>query len=162
TFPNGAHIDSLDPYTYDRWYDFLELFVAHQAPIVNQAVTRAAAPVIYQSAMGVNDAVTLPLDPIQQQPTYPSALSAFEALPQIRVLFDNGAGQSPTGSTTAGDPYPGFEQSFSGFPIPGTTAQTWYFGQGGTLTQQPPTAEGVDSYTSDAKAVPLTDYSANT
>ena len=38
TFTNGAHIDSLDPYTYDRWYDFLELFVAHQAPIVNQAI----------------------------------------------------------------------------------------------------------------------------
>jgi hypothetical protein len=108
TFTNGAHIDSLDPYTYDRWYDFLELYVAHQAPIVNQAITRAAAPVIYQSAMGVNDAVTLPADPIQLQPTYQSALSAFEALPQIRVLFDNGAGQSPTGSTTAGDLYPGF------------------------------------------------------
>src|SRR5207237_5241687 len=102
TFTNGAHIDSLDPYTYDRWYDFLELFVAKQAPIMNAALTRAAAPVIYQSAMGVNDAVTLPLDPVQQQPTYPSALSAFEALPQIRVLFDSGAGQSPTGSPAAG------------------------------------------------------------
>src|SRR5258706_12031943 len=31
TFTNGAHIDSLDPYTYDRWYDFLQLFVAHKA-----------------------------------------------------------------------------------------------------------------------------------
>ena len=47
TFTNGAHIDSLDPYTFVRWYDFLELFVAHQAPIAGQAVIRAAAPVIY-------------------------------------------------------------------------------------------------------------------
>jgi hypothetical protein len=78
------------------------------------------------------------------------------------VLFDNGAGTSPTGSTTAGDPYPGFEQSFSGFPIPGTTAQSWYFGPGGTLSHQLATAPGVDSYTSDANAVPLTDYGANT
>ena len=31
-FTNGAHIDSLDPVTYDHWYDFLELYVAHQAP----------------------------------------------------------------------------------------------------------------------------------
>ena len=23
TFTNGAHIDSLDPATFDRWYDFL-------------------------------------------------------------------------------------------------------------------------------------------
>ena len=44
TFTNGAHIDSLDPYTYDRWYDFLELFVAHQAPIVNQAVSPRRGP----------------------------------------------------------------------------------------------------------------------
>ena len=32
TFTNGAHIDSLDPATYNRWYDFLELYVADQAP----------------------------------------------------------------------------------------------------------------------------------
>src|SRR4029077_16103609 len=38
TFTNGAHVDSLDPYTYDRWYDFLELYVAHKAPIENAAV----------------------------------------------------------------------------------------------------------------------------
>ena len=30
TFTNGAHIDSLDPATFNRWYDFLELFVAHR------------------------------------------------------------------------------------------------------------------------------------
>src|SRR5438105_4072566 len=40
TFTNGAHVDSLDPYTFDRWYDFLELYVAHQAPIAGQAVIR--------------------------------------------------------------------------------------------------------------------------
>ena len=164
TFTNGAHVDSLDPATYNRLYDFLELYVAHQPPIDNQAVVRAAAPVVYQEAMGLpkTDVVTLPADPIQQQPSYESALSEFEALPAIRVLFDNGAGTSPTGSTTAGDPYPGFEQSFSKFPIPGTTPRTWYFGPNGTLTDQKPAAEGVDSYTSDATATPLTDYGANT
>jgi predicted acyl esterase len=164
TFTNGAHIDSLDPATYNRLFDFLELFVAHQAPIVNQAPVRAAAPVVYKEAMGLpaGDLVTLPPDPIQLEPTYESALSAFEALPSIRVLFDNGAGTSPTGSTTAGDPYPGFEQSFSEFPIPGTTAQTLYFGPGGTLGGKPPTAQGIDSYTSNASGGPLTDYSAKT
>jgi predicted acyl esterase len=164
TFTNGAHVDSLDPYTYNRLYDFLELYVAHQAPIVNSAVVHAAAPVIYQEAMGLpkTDVVTLPADPIQSQPTYESALSAFEALPSIRVLFDNGAGSSPTGSTTAGDPYPGFEQSFSKFPIPGTKARSWYVGPGGTLNEKQPTAEGVDSYTSDANATPLTDFGSNT
>ena len=164
TFTNGAHIDSIDPYTFDRWYDFLELFVAHQAPIVNQAGIRAAAPVIYQSAMGLpqSDLVTLPPDPIQEEPTYQSALTAFDALPSVRVLFDNGAGTSPTGTSTAGDPYPGFEQSFSTFPIPGTTAQSWYLGPGGTLNDQAPTAQGSDSYTSNASATPPTDFGTNT
>jgi uncharacterized protein len=164
TFTNGAHIDSLDPETYNRLYDFLELYVAHQAPIVNQAPVRAAAPVVYKEAMGLpeGDVDTLPPDPIQEQPTYEGALSAFEALPPIRVLFDNGAGTSPTGNKTAGDPYPGFEQSFSAFPVPGTTARTWYLGAGGALTEKPPTAEGVNTYTSDANATPLTDYSSST
>ncbi len=164
TFTNGAHVDSLDPYTYDRLYDFLELYVAHQAPLVNAVVVHAAAPVVYDEAMGLpkTDLVTLPADPIQEKLTYESALSAFEALPEIRVLFDNGAGTSPLGTTTAGDPYPAFEQSFTKFPIPGTQARTWYFGAGGTLDEQPPTSEGVDSYTSDANATPLTDYSSNT
>jgi predicted acyl esterase len=164
TFTNGAHIDSLDPYTFDRLYDFLELYVAHQAPVLDAAVIHAAAPVIYQEAMGLpkTDLVTLPADPIQEKLTYESALSAFEALPEVRVLFDNGAGTSPLGTTTPGDPYPAFEQSFSKFPIPGTKARSWYLGPRGTLAEQAPNAEGVDSYTSDANATALTDFGLNT
>jgi predicted acyl esterase len=164
TFTNGAHADSLDPYTLNRLYDFLELFVAHKAPIRNQAAVRAAAPIIYQIALGLpkGDEVTLPPDPIQEKPTYAEALSAFKALPEVRVLLDNGAGASPTGSTTPGNPYSAFEQSFSALPIPGTTARSWYLGAEGTLNEQPATARGVDSYTSDASATPLTDYSTHT
>ena len=166
TFTNGAHIDSLDPSTLDRLYDFLELYVAHQAPLLNSAVVKASAPVVYDEAMGLpkTDLVTLPSDPIQTEPTYEGALKAFEALPPVRVMFDNGAGESPTGSKTAGDPYPGFEDSFSAYPIPGTTAQTWYFGAGGTLNEQQPTIKGTDSdtYTSNASALPMTDFGSNT
>jgi uncharacterized protein len=161
TFTNGAHIDSLDPYTYDRWYDFLELFVAHQNPADgNFTISRGAAPVVYQAAMGLpmDDAATFPLDPLQQEPSYSAALNAFEALPQIRVLFDNGAGTSPTGNQVPGDPYPGFERSFSSFPIPGTTAQYFYFGPNGTLNDKPAAHEGVNRYTSNAKALPLNDW----
>ena len=163
TFTNGAHIDSLDPETYNRWYDFLQLYVAHQAPAENAAVTQAAAPVIYQGAMGLpqDDMVTMPVDPIQAMPTYDSALAAFEQLPSVRVLFDNGAGSSPTGDSTPGNPYPGFEQSFAQFPAPGTTARQWYLGPKGTLTDQPG-GSGVDRYTTDAKALPANDFGSNT
>ncbi len=164
TFTNGAHVDSLDPYTFDRWYDFLELFVAHKAPLLDSLVSRAAAPVIYQSALGVpdTDAITLPSDPIQTIPTYSAALAAFEKLPEIRVLFDNGAGKSPLGTVTPGNPYPGFEKSFSAFPIPGTTTRYWYLGPSGALADRPPAVKGINWYTSNAKALAPTDYSTNT
>ncbi|HEX4245943.1 MAG TPA: CocE/NonD family hydrolase [Acidimicrobiales bacterium] len=160
TFTNGAHIDSLDPSTFDRWYDFLELFVAHRAPMVNAAVIQAAAPVIYQAALGTpaTDPITLPPDPIQSIPTYQAALGAFGQLPEIRVLFDNGAGTSTTGTSAPGDPYPGFEQDFSAFPIPGTTARTWYMGPNGALSDQPPTNESISQYTSNAGTLPLIDF----
>ena len=164
TFANGSHVDSLDPDTFDRWYDFLELFVAHKAPIENAAVIHAAAPVIYRSALGTpaTDPIALPADPIQLIPTYQAALAAFARLPEIQVLFDNGAGTSPTGASTPGDPYPGFEQDFSTFPIPGTTARAWYLGPDGTLSGQPPTTAIINSYTSNAGALPLTDFGSNT
>ncbi len=162
TFTNGAHVDSLDPYTFDRLYDFLELYVAHQAPIVNAAVIHAAAPVIYQEAMGLpkTDLVTLPADPIQEKPTYESALAAFEALPSIRVLFDNGAGTSPLGTTTRRRSLPGIRRLLLRASDPRDEGRR--AGISGRTARSPnkqPTAEGVDSYTSNANATPLTDYS---
>src|SRR4051794_27898352 len=67
TFTNGTHVDSLAPETFNRWCDFLQLYVAHQPPLQGCAATHAAAPAIYQAAMGVSG-VTLPPDPIQAQP----------------------------------------------------------------------------------------------
>jgi uncharacterized protein len=168
TFTNGAHIDSLDPWTYTRMYDFLELYVAHKAPAENPtptAATKSTAPVVYEAAMGLphGDTITLPADPIQTEPTYELALNAFKALPHVRVLFDNGAGKAPPGGTTAaGNPYPGYEKTFSEIPVPGTTAQSFYLGSGGTLTAAPPASAGEDSYTADPEALPKNDFTGGT
>ena len=68
TFTNGVHIDSLDPDTFDRLYDFLELYVARRAPhLADSLQGRGAADL--QTAMGIGG-ITLPPDPIQQIPTY--------------------------------------------------------------------------------------------
>jgi hypothetical protein len=155
TFTNGTHVDSLDPETFNRWYDFLMLYVAKQAPMTNSARIQATAPLVYQSAMGI-DNVTLPPDPIQQEPTYDGALAAFEKQPSIRLLFDNGAGGDP------GHPYPGFEKSFASFPIPGTTGQSWYLGSGGTLMDKRPARKAIDTFTWDAGARTLTDFKGDT
>ena len=153
TFTNGFHIDSLDPETFNRWFDFLELYVAGRRPQLPPAAA-AAAPLVYQTVMGV-PGVTLPPDPIQSQPSYEAALSAFQALPSIRVLFDNGAGGSP------GAPYPGFERSFNHFPIPSTRPQSWFFRPNGLMTRKPSkkgSKGGSTSFTWDKAARPPTDF----
>jgi predicted acyl esterase len=153
TFTNGLHIDSLDPETFNRWFDFLELYVAGRRPLLSP-VGAAAAPIIYQAAMGV-PGVTLPPDPIQGQPSYDAAKSAFEALPSVRILFDNGAGGAP------GTPVPGFERSFSRFPIPGTRPRSWFFGAHGSLTGKPSKKGrkgGADTFTWKVGARPADDF----
>jgi uncharacterized protein len=155
TYTNGTHVDSLSPENYNRLFDFLELYVAREAPITKSALIQASAIPVFQAIFGI-DGMTLPPDPIQQQPTYDLAKAAFEALPQIRVMFDNGAGNS-----NAGWPYPGFERSFSSFPIPGTSARYWYLSPHGVLANQPSTSTA-DTFTWDAHARPLTDFSGDT
>jgi hypothetical protein len=164
TFTNGAHIDSLDPQTFDRWYDFLSLYVAHQAPIENSAVIQAAAPVIYKEAMGVpgTDLVTLPPDPIQLQPTVSAAMAAFKKQPQVQVDFDNGAGASPAGDVTAGNPYSGYARTFSRFPAPHTKATRWYLSGNGKLASHRSKKPGANRFTDDAHAMPLNDFGPNT
>jgi predicted acyl esterase len=156
TFTNGTHVDSLSPEVFNRWYDFLQLYVAKQAPMTNSAAYRAAGPVIYDAAMGIQG-VTFPPDPIQNQPTYDAALEAFEKLQPIRILFDNGAGGS-----SPGHPLPGFEQSFASFPVPGASARSWYMEAGGALADRPPSRAGANSFAWNPKARPLTDFTGDT
>jgi predicted acyl esterase len=155
TFTNGTHVDSLDPATLTRWYDFLQLYVARRAPKLDAGV-KALAPAVFASAMGVSG-VTLPDDPIQAHPDYASAKAAFERLPSVRILFDNGAG-----SAQAGAPVPGFEQSFARFPLPGTHARAFYLGAGGTLADAKATTAGTDTFRWDRAARPATDFTGDT
>jgi uncharacterized protein len=165
TFTNGVHTDSLDPETYNRLYDFLELYVDQQAPILKSALVQATWPVVMQAIFGIDGPggtlpplATLPSDPIQQQLTFGGAKAAFDAQPSIRVLFDNGAGNS----SNPGWPYPSFEKSFSSFPIPGTTARSWYLAPGGELADQSGTNTAADGFTWDAHARPPTDFTGDT
>jgi predicted acyl esterase len=163
TFTNGVHTDSLDPETYNRMYDFLALYVAKQAPITNAATVQLSWPVAMQAIFGIDGPggapppATLPPDPIQLQPTYDLAKAAFDAQPSVRLLFDNGAGNS-----NPGWPYPGFERSFESFPIPGTEARSWYLGADGSLSGTPASKAAADEFTWDAHARPLTDFTGDT
>ena len=153
TFTNGVHTDSLDPATFNRWFDFLELFVARRKPTLLAAAT-ASAGAIYQAVLGV-PGQTLPPDPIQQAPDYASALAAYQAQPAVRILFDNGAG-----SPTPGAPVAAFEQSFDRFPA--GEARAWYLDAGGALADTVPSATEQDQFTWNPKARPATSFTGNT
>jgi uncharacterized protein len=155
TFTNGLHVDSLDPTSFNRWYDFLELYVAHRPPKLSASV-KALAPAIYQAAMGI-PGVTLPADPIQDEPSYQAALAAFNRQPPVRILFDNGAGGS-----TPGAPVPAFARSFARFPLPGTRARSWYLAPHGRLRSTVPRRAGHDSFTWDKAARPATNFTGDT
>jgi uncharacterized protein len=156
TFTNGVHVDSLDPATAERWYDFLSLFVAQRQPALSPAV-RSLAPELYQVAMGVSG-VSFPADdPIQDEPSYSAALAAFEQLPSVRILFDNGAGRAQPGAPGAA-----FEQSFARWPVPGTQAVSWYLSSGGALVPGVTRLPGADAFTWKPGARPRTDFSGNT
>ena len=157
TFTNGAHIDSLDPATAVRWYDFLSLFVARRMPVLS-ADTKALAPLLYQTAIGISGVSFTADDPIEDQPDYASALAAFERLEPIRILFDNGGGGSPG----PGAPVAAFEQSFPRFPLPGTHAVSWYLSDGAALVSGATRLPSADSFTWNPGARPATDFTGNT
>jgi hypothetical protein len=168
TYTNGVHTDSLDPETYNRLYDFLSIYVAQQAPGTSlfEPIVQASWPIAMQAIWGIEGpggtppVASLPSDPIQQPPnlTLGQAQTAFEALPQVRVLFDNGAGNT----MNPGWPYPAFEQSFSSFPIPGTEARAWYLAPDGDLADQSPGTAAADGFTWDSHARPATDFTGDT
>ena len=54
TFTNGTHVDSLSPETYNRLYDFLELYVAQEAPITKSALIQASALPVFQAIFGIH------------------------------------------------------------------------------------------------------------
>ena len=157
TFTNGAHIDSLDPDTLTRLLDFYELYVKHAAPpVLSPAVRSQIGGILYQTEMGISG-IALPPDPVQGLSSYSAALARFDAQPEVRVMFDNGAGKGPLGDGQPGDPYPAFQAGFKTFPAPGTQARSWYLGMHGGMPATVPRGGGADRFTWNPAARPATD-----
>ena len=160
TFTNGAHIDSLDPATFNRWYDFLSLFVAHQAPATNAGILQVGAPLFYQQGFGISTSHYRRTRSSRSRPTrrHSQRSSSYR---RSGCSLTTAPAPTRAGTVTPGDPYPGFEQSFSSFPIPGTVASTWYFGAGGKLATSPATTPETDWFTWNPKALPAVDYASS-
>ena len=142
TLINGNHTESLSAEILVRWYEFMEFYVVKRVPKL-PAAFRAIGPSFFTSIFGpVQDFPADRFDPATQ--TYAQALAQYEAEPQVRVLFENGAGCL---NIAAGAPCPTFETSFDSWPPKNTQAAKWFLREGGKLTPAAPGAASVDHYT---------------
>ena len=145
-FTNGTHVDSLDPVQLQRQFDLLEIYVAGRKP--DQSVLTGFGPAVYSSEMGVGG-VKMPSDPIASAPDLAAAKAAFEKLPRVQVLFDNGHGSADPGA-----PLAGFEHGFASFHDPSIRATPFYFSADGSLRDAKPSTSASASFIWDPKARP--------
>ncbi len=157
---NGTHVDSLVA-ELNRWYEFLEFYVARRIPHVPAGI-RAIAPAIFQAATGISG-VQLEPDRFTQYTDYDAALAAYEAEPPIRILFENGAGDP----NNLGAPFGTYELHFPSWPPPNAQPTAWYFQPDQKLSSNPSTVRSGDAreatpYVYDPTAKPRTDFHGST
>jgi len=156
---NGTHVDSLVA-ELDRWYEFLEFYVAHRVPHVPPNI-RALAPIIFQIATGISG-VQLPPDRFDNTKSYASQLAKYEAEPPVRILFENGAGDPNNLGAPIGD----YEMSFASWPPPNAVPTSWYFRPDQKLATSAPAIPDGDgrastAYVYDPTAKPATDFNGS-
>lgn len=83
---NGAHADSLGPYSLHRAAEFLDVYVARRTPGVNPLI-RLGAPLLYEAVFGV-PGIGVPEDRFA---SLAEAESAIESEPPLRLLLDMGS-----------------------------------------------------------------------
>jgi predicted acyl esterase len=157
---NGTHVDSLVA-ELNRWYEFLEFYVARRIPHA-AANIRTLAPIIFEQATGISG-VQLEADRFTRFGSYADALAAYEAEPPIRVVFENGAGDP----TNLGAPFGTYEMHFPSWPPPNAVPTTWYFQPDQKLWPNPSIVRSGDAkeatpYVYDPTAKPKTDFHGST
>ncbi len=161
TFTNGAHIDSLDPATFDRLYDFLELYVAHQAPTTKRGSSTGSRRRSMRRRFGLSRKATKSRCRPTRSRNSRSTRRRWRRSKRCRrsgccstTVREPRRRQRPRRATRIRRSKSRSRRSRSRArrPARGTS------GRKARSTEAPAAAEGVDSYTSDASATPLTDY----
>ncbi len=165
TFTNGAHVDSIDPYTFDRWYDFLELFVAHQAPIVNAAVIHGGVPGHLPVGHGTPATPTSsPCRWTRSRSSRPTSRRSppSRSCPRFGCSSTTAPEPPRRGARRRAIPIPGSKPTSRRYPVPGTTARTWYLGPAGTLSAQAAGERACQRVHLERERPALNDYGTNT
>lgn len=134
TVTNGVHADGYTPHILTEWKTFLDFYVAREIPnwptLVQQLV-----PLFFQEFFGAT--IPLPLMRFDDMSSFEDALSAYEAEPALRVIWETGADEE----YPAGAPLGRFETFHDAWPPPETQPFILYFHPEGTLKATEPSAE---------------------
>ncbi|MEZ4227099.1 MAG: CocE/NonD family hydrolase [Polyangiaceae bacterium] len=129
TVYNGIHPDGFAPQVLIEWSAFLDLYVKQAVPSVPTSV-RTLSPLLFNEIFKTQ--ISLPDDRFSSFTSHADALAAYEAEPDVKVIFENGAG------TPVGAPIGTFEHSLAAWPPP-TTAVRYYLQPDGSLALAAPT-----------------------
>ncbi len=141
TATNGVHIDGLAPQVLAEWQVFLELFVAKRVPL--EPKIRNFAPFIFDSVY--HSKMTLPDTRFRNYATVDEAVAAWKAEPKLRVIFENGAGDT----MDYGAPKGAFEASFPTWPPPTTPTRLFFQPGGGLKADMPTVTDSASSFRMD-------------
>lgn len=150
TLMNGLHTESLSPPVFQRYIEFLQLYVAERVP--QPSAANGFIGILGNGLYGVDQ--FRPFTDRFAGLSYEDALAAFEADPKVRILLEQGGapGFAP------GTPEPNAVLEFPSWPIPTATASAWYLGDDSTLSTTEPTTAGEATYLADPSALPATFY----
>ena len=133
---NGAHVDPLVT-QLERWYEFLEFYVARRVPNLDDGFAAVVAPIVGDT-VGIQG-VRWGQDRYVGM-DYASALAAYRSEGELRVIFENGWGNP----AIPGAPVGTFEHTFSQWPPAETAPTTWFFQPDGELGPAAPTISALD------------------
>ncbi|GIU83703.1 MAG: hypothetical protein KatS3mg008_0478 [Acidimicrobiales bacterium] len=126
TLFNGHHPDGLSPLVATRWWEFLELYVARRRPTMPEIV-RAAAPAAFEQEFGAR--LGFEPDRFAGLDSYEEVKKAYEAEPEVRILFESGAGSRPGWHVAR------YEATFDRWPPPDVEKWTRYLTADGSLSE---------------------------
>lgn len=130
---NGAHADGFAPMNLSEWKAFLDLYVADQIPSI-PPVLNLLAPILMEDVFGASLSVE-PV-PYADYSTVEEARAAYEAEKPVRLILESGAGDPEQPGAPGGS----VEYRFDQWPPADVSAESFYLGPDGTMTEAEPTA----------------------
>ena len=128
TLFNGRHPDGYTPQVLSRWFEFLELYVDEEVPVLDEGL-RAASPVFFEDSFGTPGLQFAENRFTEYAPDrYDDALAAYRAEPAVRVIFENGAGGEVPGA-----PVGLYEATFDTWPPSTIEERSFHLAGDGTL-----------------------------